>query len=74
MADPMPLARMNVIKWSPRIPKSIGRTRATSAAKDMLAPVGGKLFFAGEMLGGEAQSTVHGAAFSAIKAVERMTG
>lgn len=36
---------------------------------DILSPVSNKLFFAGEALGGEAQSTVHGAAFSAIDAV-----
>lgn len=32
----------------------------------------GRLFFAGEALGGDAQSTVHGAAFSAIDAVQQM--
>ncbi len=35
---------------------------------DILAPMAGKVFFAGEALGGDAQSTVHGAAFSAIDA------
>lgn len=39
---------------------------------DILSPVEGKLFFAGEALGGDAQSTVQGAAFSAIDAVERI--
>lgn len=37
--------------------------------EDILAPIAGKVFFAGEALGGDAQSTVHGAAFSAINAV-----
>ncbi|WP_170335984.1 flavin monoamine oxidase family protein [Ruegeria arenilitoris] len=36
---------------------------------DILQPVSNKLFFAGEALGGDAQSTVQGAAFSAINAV-----
>ncbi|MCH2067240.1 MAG: FAD-dependent oxidoreductase [Shimia sp.] len=39
---------------------------------EILAPVSGKVFFAGEALGGDAQSTVHGAAFSAISAVEKL--
>ncbi|WP_299669918.1 NAD(P)/FAD-dependent oxidoreductase [uncultured Ruegeria sp.] len=39
---------------------------------DILKPVSGKVFFAGEALGGDAQSTVHGAAFSAISAVDNM--
>ena len=34
----------------------------------ILAPVQGKLFFAGEALGGDYQSTVHGASFSAQRA------
>ena len=38
--------------------------------EEVFAPVAGKLFFAGEMLGGDSQSTVHGAAFSGIAAVE----
>ncbi|MEX3008959.1 flavin monoamine oxidase family protein [Hoeflea sp. TYP-13] len=40
--------------------------------EEMLAPIGGTLYFAGEALGGDSQSTVQGAAFSAIRAVERM--
>lgn len=39
---------------------------------EILSPVEGKLFFAGEALGGDAQSTVHGAAFSAIEAAGKM--
>ncbi len=39
---------------------------------DILAPISGRIHFAGEALGGDAQSTVHGAAFSAIGAVQAM--
>lgn len=39
---------------------------------DILAPISGRIHFAGEALGGDAQSTVHGAAFSAIEAVNTM--
>lgn len=39
---------------------------------DILAPLEGRIHFAGEVLGGDAQSTVHGAAFSAMSAVEAM--
>lgn len=35
-------------------------------------PVAGRLFFAGEALGGEDRSTVHGAAFSAFEAVDQL--
>lgn len=35
-------------------------------------PVAGRLFFAGEALGGEERSTVHGAAFSAYEAVDQL--
>lgn len=38
----------------------------------ILTPVGGRVHFAGEALGGNAQATVHGAAFSAIRAVQKM--
>ena len=41
---------------------------------EILAPVKGKVFFAGEALGGDAQSTVHGAAFSAIECVDQLRG
>lgn len=41
---------------------------------EILTPVEGKVFFAGEALGGEAQSTVHGAAFSAIECVDQLRG
>lgn len=41
---------------------------------DILAPIEGRVFFAGEALGGEYQSTVHGAAYSAIEAVEQILG
>lgn len=40
--------------------------------EQIFAPIDGRVHFAGEVLGGEAQSTVHGAAFSAIEAVERI--
>ncbi len=40
--------------------------------EDILASVEGRVFFAGEALGGDAQSTVHGAAFSAITAVDQL--
>lgn len=36
---------------------------------DILSPIAGRIHFAGEALGDDAQSTVHGAAFSAINAV-----
>ncbi|MEM9969332.1 MAG: NAD(P)/FAD-dependent oxidoreductase [Pseudomonadota bacterium] len=36
---------------------------------DLLRPIEGRIFFAGELLGGDNRSTVHGAAFSAMKAV-----
>ncbi|WP_168798073.1 flavin monoamine oxidase family protein [Pacificoceanicola onchidii] len=52
---------------------SMGNTSDWDVA-EMLEPVAGKVFFAGEALGGDAQSTVHGAAFSAMAAVEEMTG
>lgn len=39
---------------------------------EILAPVDGRIFFAGEALGADAQSTVHGAAFSAIHAVNAL--
>lgn len=39
---------------------------------DILAPIEGRVFFAGEALGGNSQSTVHGAAFSAKAAVESL--
>lgn len=40
--------------------------------RDILAPLDGRVHFAGELLGGDARSTVHGAAFSAIEAIEAM--
>ncbi len=40
--------------------------------KDLFAPIDNRLFFAGEALGEDAQSTVHGAAFSAIDAVAHL--
>jgi monoamine oxidase len=39
---------------------------------DILKPVAGKVFFAGEALGGDEQSTVQGAAFSAISAASKL--
>lgn len=50
---------------------SMGSTGATDAA-EILAPVQGRVFFAGEVLGQEAGSTVHGAAFSAQRAVAQL--
>ena len=41
---------------------------------DFLRPVDGKLYFAGELLGGDNQSTVHGAAFSGKHAAELVVG
>lgn len=40
--------------------------------EDIFAPIDGKVFFAGEMLGGDYQSTVHGAAFSAQSVVNEI--
>jgi len=48
------------------------KNRSPYDLSEILAPVSGKVFFAGEALGGDAQSTVHGAAFSAISAVEKL--
>ncbi|MFT5638468.1 MAG: monoamine oxidase, partial [Paracoccaceae bacterium] len=45
---------------------------ADEAPAQFLAPVEGKVHFAGEVLGDRAQATVHGAAFSGINAVERI--
>ena len=42
--------------------------------EEILAPIDGRVFFAGEALGGDAQSTVHGAAYSGIETVERILG
>lgn len=39
---------------------------------EMLQPLDGRIFFAGEALGGADQATVHGAAFSGINAAEQM--
>ncbi|MBL4628639.1 MAG: FAD-dependent oxidoreductase [Roseicyclus sp.] len=39
---------------------------------EILAPINGRVHFAGEVLGGNAQATVHGAALSAIQAVDRI--
>ena len=41
---------------------------------EILAPIEGRIHFAGEALGGNAQSTVHGAAYSAINVVEEILG
>lgn len=46
--------------------------RGQEYIEDILAPIEGRVFFAGEALGGGAQSTVHGASFSAIAAVEQI--
>ena len=42
------------------------------SVRDILAPVKGRVFFAGEALGEDAQSTVQGAAFSAINVVDQL--
>ena len=65
-----------VQNWSgePHIRGSYSMTNNSDMYLDeILAPIDGRLFFAGEMLGDEAQSTVHGAAFSGIRAVTQMT-
>lgn len=38
----------------------------------VLSPIEGKIYFAGEVLGASAKSTVHGAAFSGIRAVDQI--
>lgn len=45
---------------------------ANGRIEGMLAPIAGKIFFAGEVLGGTERATVHGAAFSAINAVDEV--
>lgn len=42
--------------------------------EEILAPIDGHIYFAGEALGGDAQSTVQGAAYSGVDAVERILG
>ena len=42
------------------------------ALADVFSPIEGRVHFAGEALGEDAQSTVHGAAFSARRTVERI--
>jgi len=42
--------------------------------EEILAPIDGRIYFAGEALGGDAQSTVQGAAYSGVDAVERILG
>jgi len=66
--------RARVQNWShePFIAGSYSMENASDTAiEDILAPIG-TIHFAGEALGGGNQSTVHGAAFSAINAVERL--
>ncbi|MFA3919109.1 flavin monoamine oxidase family protein [Ruegeria hyattellae] len=46
--------------------------QSASDISEILAPIEGKVFFAGEALGDDAQATVHGAAFSAISAIEQL--
>ncbi|MEM9709066.1 MAG: NAD(P)/FAD-dependent oxidoreductase [Pseudomonadota bacterium] len=63
----------NVQNWSqtPHIAGSYSMTNNSEYdISDILAPADNRLLFAGEALGGEARSTVHGAAFSAIEAVQ----
>ncbi|MDG2257074.1 MAG: NAD(P)/FAD-dependent oxidoreductase [Paracoccaceae bacterium] len=64
-----------VQNWSqePHIQGSYSMTNDSDEdLADILAPISGRIHFAGEALGGDAQSTVHGAAFSAIEAVQAM--
>lgn len=64
-----------VQNWSqePHIMGSYSMTNYSDLdVSDILAPVEGRVFFAGEALGEDAQSTVHGAAFSAINAVNQL--
>lgn len=71
------LLSAKVQNWTrvPFIEGSYSMTNSSDAyIEDILAPLDDKLYFAGEALGGDAQSTVHGAAFSAIDAVERLLG
>lgn len=61
--------------WS-RMPHILGSysmdIESDLSPSDILAPIEGKIYFAGEVLGDGAQSTVHGAAFSALSAIEQM--
>ncbi|MEO0342693.1 MAG: NAD(P)/FAD-dependent oxidoreductase [Pseudomonadota bacterium] len=65
--------KAKVQNWNaePFIRGSYSMTNKSDAdLSDILAPIESKIFFAGEALGGDYQSTVHGAAFSAIEAIE----
>ncbi|MEM9714923.1 MAG: NAD(P)/FAD-dependent oxidoreductase [Pseudomonadota bacterium] len=69
--------KAEVQNWSavPFIGGSYSMTNDSDAwLSDILAPIDGKIYFAGEALGGDAQSTVHGAAFSALTALEQIYG
>lgn len=64
-----------VQNWSqePNIVGSYSMTNHSSEdLADILAPMSGRIHFAGEALGGDAQSTVHGASFSAFRGVQEM--
>lgn len=69
--------KAEVQNWS-RDPHILGSYSMSNNSEmdigDILAPLSGRVYFAGEALGGDAQSTVHGAAFSAIDAVESLIG
>lgn len=64
-----------VQNWS-REPHIMGSYSMTNHSElsvgEILAPVDGRVYFAGEALGEDAQSTVQGAAFSAIRAVDEI--
>lgn len=64
-----------VQNWSraPHIMGSYSMSDESNAAhQEILSPIDGRVFFAGEFLGGDARSTVHGAALSALDAIEAM--
>ncbi|MEM1387446.1 MAG: NAD(P)/FAD-dependent oxidoreductase [Pseudomonadota bacterium] len=64
-----------VQNWSqePHIMGSYSMTNYSDlSVSEILAPVDGRVFFAGEALGEDAQSTVQGAAFSAIRSANEI--
>ena len=68
--------KAKVQNWNaePFIRGSYSMTNNSDAwLEDILAPIEGKIFFAGEALGGDYQSTVHGASFSALDVVKDLT-
>lgn len=64
-----------VMNWArePHIEGSYSMSDWSNAdLRDAFAPLAGRVHFAGEALGGDSRSTVHGAAHSAIAAVEQI--